>query len=279
MRDGVIGWTRQPAGRVRRLQVAFALVLPLSTLHLAVALADPVVPPQPRYGWREVWGGADATRDVWLLYTGVTLAPWSDDIYADGLRLRASSGYGQYSYRGAVTAPTPCGAPAFDPCTYTTRRFNVDHSYIDALIGYHKRYGELTAKAFIGVAAISHRLDASDPDNAVAGDDFGVKGVVELWLNLGPRGWTSLDLNYTTAHDTAAARWRAGWRMLPTVSLGPEVRYDVNADDDAGRVGAFLRYDWFGGEISVAGGVAGTMTGGEDQDLAPYATLNVLFQY
>ena len=28
-----------------------------------------------------MWGGADATKDVWLLYTGVTLAPLSKDIY------------------------------------------------------------------------------------------------------------------------------------------------------------------------------------------------------
>ena len=43
-------------------------------------------------------------------------------------------------------------------------------------------------------------------------------------------------------------------------SLGPEVRYDINAEDEAGRVGAFLRYEWFGGEISAAGGAAGTIS-------------------
>ncbi len=89
------------------------------------------------------------------------------------------------------------------------------------------------------MSSITRRFDVNDPDNEVAGDDFGVKGVIELWLNLGPNAWTSLDLAYTTAHETGSARWRAGWRMLPTVSLGPEVRYDINAEDEAGRVGAF----------------------------------------
>ncbi len=57
---------------------------------------------QPQFGWREMWGGADATKDVWLLYTGVTLAPLSKDIYSDGLRLRMTSGYGQYSCNGNI---------------------------------------------------------------------------------------------------------------------------------------------------------------------------------
>ena len=176
---------------------------------------------------------------------------------------------------GAISS---CGAPSF-ACTYVSKRFNVEHSYVDALIGYHKRFGELTAKAFVGVSSITHRFDVNDPDNEVAGDDFGVKGVIELWLDLGPNAWTSLDLAYTTAHETGSARWRAGWRMLPTVSLGPEVRYDINAEDEAGRVGAFVRYEWFGGEISAAGGAAGTITGDQSQDLAPYGTMNLLLQF
>lgn len=45
------------------------------------AAAQPLEPAQPKYGWREVWSGADATRDVWLLYGGVTLAPFSEHIY------------------------------------------------------------------------------------------------------------------------------------------------------------------------------------------------------
>lgn len=258
----------------------------MTAAALDCANAQPIEPPQPRYGWQEVWTGADATRDVWLLYSGVTLAPWSEHIYADGLRLRTSGGYGRYSYLGAVSS---CVAPNFG-CAYVSKRFNVEHSYVDALVGYHKRFGELTAKAFIGVSSITHRFDVNDPDNDVAGDDFGVKGVIELWLNLGPKAWTSLDLAYTTAHETGSARWRAGWRMLPTVSLGPEVRYDTNAHGAreggwTGRAGVFVRYEWFGGEISAAGGVDKTFTVDDElglaalEDLAAYGTVNLLLQF
>ena len=66
---------------------------------------------------------------------------------------------------------------------------------------------------------------------------------------------------------------------MPKLSIGPEARYDRNAEDDAGRAGVFARYEWLGGEISAASGVAGTMTGGLAQGLEPYATINVLYQY
>lgn len=232
----------------------------------------------PQYGWREVWGGPDATKDVWLLYTGVTLAPLSKDIYSDGLRLRFNSGYGQYHYLGALRdCSGRAGATAY--CSESPHRFDVDVTYTDALIGYHMRLGELTAKAFAGASMVSHRFDVPDKTNKVQGTKFGPTGALEFWLNLGNFGWTSLDLNYTHAHQTGAARWRAGWRVQPGLSIGPEARYDRNAEDDAGRAGIFVRYDWRGGEISASAGVAGSMTGGIADEIAPYATINLLTQF
>ena len=238
-------------------------------------------PEQPQYGWREVWGGVDATRDVWLLYSGITLAPWSNDIYSDGWRLRTTGGFGRYSYKVQPKQTAGCGVQGTDQCPATKlpKRTDVTHTYVDALVGYQQRFGELTAKTFVGVAFVEHALSSPDSDNEVSGDDIGVKAMLELWLNLGSSAWTSLDLNYTTAHETGAARWRAGWRVLPTVSIGPELRYDRNAEDDAGRAALFARYDWFGGEASIAAGIAGDMTGGVTNDLEPYATFNLLYQY
>ena len=74
--------TRREGGR------AFpgVLLVTLAVLSFAAATRaahaeDAVKPQEPQFGWREMWGGADATKDVWLLYTGVTLAPLSKDIY------------------------------------------------------------------------------------------------------------------------------------------------------------------------------------------------------
>lgn len=238
---------------------------------------------ETQFGWREVWAGTDASHDVWLLYTGVTIAPWSKDIYSDGIRFRAASGYGRYEYEDLRMEVLPCGdqvkLPKRVPCRTVRQRFKADISYSDALIGYHQRFGELTAKAFIGLAVVNHAIHPGDHDNKASGLEYGVKGAIELWLNVGPNAWTSVDLSYTTAHATGAARWRAGLRTLPTFSIGPEVRFDSNEQDHAGRAGVFARYEWKGGEISVAAGAAGNMTGGIAKGLEPYATLNVLFQY
>ncbi|MBK9078972.1 MAG: cellulose biosynthesis protein BcsS [Hyphomicrobium sp.] len=256
---------------VRTLALAFGVALVGSPLS---ALADDHSDaPQPQYGWREVWGGVDATKDVWLLYTGVTLAPLSKDIYSDGLRFRANSGYGQYhyDYHRQNCVDHPAGV-----CRTT---INVDVTYTDLLVGYHMRLDELTAKAFAGASMVSHDFSTIDPTNDVRGRAFGASGALEFWLNLGDRGWTSLDLFYTTAHSTGSARWRAGWRVLPTLSIGPEVRYDRNAEDDASRVGTFARYEWLGGETSVSAGFAGSMTGGTTDDMEPYITLNMLSQF
>ena len=237
----------------------------------------------PKYGWREVWGGADATKDVWLLYTGVTLAPLSKDIYSDGLRFRVNSGYGQYQYEGRTLACDTLGV--FD----CAKKIKVDVTSTDALIGYHLRLGELTAKAFAGASMISHDFGRQETKKSVQGVDIGATAALEFWLNLGKDGWTSLDLQYTTAHETGSARWRAGWRVIPSLSIGPEARLDTNATQNAGRVGLFARYDWTGGEISVAGGFAQKVCkfddvlcedeDGDDTETSPYVTINLLSQF
>ncbi len=265
-----------------RLGRAFTLTVGLASFVIDLpASAQPAEPPQPQYGWQEAWAGADVTKDVWLLYSGVTLAPLSADIHSDGLRLRAAGGYGRYHYKADTSnAGTGlCGNAGQDNCTTTRRQFNVDHSYAEALIGYQQRFGELTAKGLIGIASITHAFDRVDRDNAASGSSIGVKGVVELWLNLGPAAWSSLDLSYASAFDTGALRSRTGWRIVPTVSIGPEMRYDTNVEGQSVRGGGFLRYEWVGGEISLAGGVAGNALVPETKDLAGYGTLNILLQY
>lgn len=258
----VVRWT------LRAFLAVAVWVAPIAAAH-----ADEV---KPQYGRQEVWGGADTTKDVWLVYSGMTLAPFSEHIYSPGLRLRASGGYGQYHYEA-----TSQSCPFFinlGACKSTARTINVDFTYAEALAGWHDTFGDLTVKGFVGIASISHLLNSPDPGNVTTGTEIGPKAVVELWLNIGSFGWTSLDLAYTTAHDTGSARWRGGWRMLRHLSIGPEARFDQSGIQQSARVGAFARYDWDGGEISVASGFAETLTL-DDQDRALYGTVNVLLQF
>jgi hypothetical protein len=218
--------------------------------------------PQP--GWRELWTGVDASSHVWLLYGGMTVAPHSD-MFSDGVRLRMATGMGAYRYtgdRGSVTMS-----------------FRAETAFADVLVGYLKRLGPLTAKAFVGASAIEHDVRPLDRENPVQGLAYGPKAVVELWLNMGPAAWSSLDVNWTSAHQTYAARARAGYLVFESVSIGLEARINGNALDKDARGGLFVRYAWTGGEVSLAGGVSGRVLEDARDMTDPYTTLTWLVQY
>jgi len=248
---------------VSRLAVACANAAAVALL-LLLAPSSASADPAPRYGWREVWAGADASSHVWLLYSGATVAPYSD-MFSDGLRLRAAAGYGQYSYAGERRAQV--------------QSYAANTAFAEALVGYLKRLGPLTAKAFIGAAAIEHDIHPLDPENPVQGREFGPKAVVELWLNMGSSAWSSLDASWTSAHDTYAGRVRSGYVVYEGVSLGVEARINGNALDRDARGGLFVRYAWTGGEVSLAGGLAGRFFDDARDMRDPYATVNWLLQY
>lgn len=233
--------------------------------------------------WREFWAGADVTENTELFYSGATLSPFGH-IHDDGLRIRFTVGFGQYDYTGLRAIPAgPCH-PAFG-CRPENRRFNFDAitQYAEVLVGYLKRFGELTAKVFIGATYSNHSIVPVDPANRVQGADWGVKGGVELWINLGETAWTSLDAHYTTAHNTYAARSRFGYRIVPTLSLGPELGINghIQSHDNSdlvytrGRGGLFARYEWAGGEVSASGGLSADI----DEQTTPYVTVNWITRY
>jgi hypothetical protein len=256
----------------------------------------------PVHRWREVWAGADVSSDVWLLYSGVTIAPWSH-IHGEGWRFRAVGGYGRYRYEGDRS-------PA--PGQQAARRmsFHAETQFADLLVGYLMRFGPLTAKSFVGASVVGHDIQPFDEDNLVIGDDFGVKSVVELWLNIGADAWGSLDVSWSSAHETRAARTRIGYRVVPSLSIGLEggLNIDTQGDCDLGfketaackqqlskqdaseaedvslldyaRVGTFVRYEWAGGEVSLSGGALGGSFKHEvSTDVSPHVTLNVLAQF
>lgn len=266
--------------------IALLVVIATPAPALAQSQGGPTGP-SDFYGWREVYGGVDAARDQWLFYSGMTVAPFSRDIYSDGWRLRIGGGYGRYSY-DSIGPHTNCGAAWLnDICSEndrTRKHFEVSHSYAEALLGYYVQLGRLTAKAFGGVSMSSEQhLNALDPAHDNDGTEFGVKGALELWLNLNDTSWTSLDLSYSSARNETASRWRAGWRAAPALSIGPEFRYDKNVEtgDGAwnGRTGLFARYEWTGGEVSLAGGAAWWVNDWAPEAPSAYGTLNVLFYY
>lgn len=276
--------------------LVLALCLLLDALADTPAAADPSnSAPSPTW---QVWSGADVSSNVWLLYSGVTYSPWSV-MYEEGLKLRVAGGYGEYAYgdrepHGDPTQPRVQGA-----------KYRAETYYAEFLVGYLMRFGELTAKAFIGPSVISHKIGGTIPDDQtiVNGDEFGVKGAIELWLNMGERAWGSLDMSFSTAHDTGAARARTGYRVWPKLSIGIEAALNIDAQGqcrmekaftakckedydhkarllDYARAGAFVRYEMTGGELSLSVGALGDKFSAQgDTEISPYATVNWLTQF
>lgn len=267
------------------------------TLAVLIASATPTLAQETRPSWREVWkwretwSGVDVAQDNWLVYSGITVAPFSH-IHEPGPRIRLSGGYGQYGYSGNRSIGPNPQIQSFSAQTY----------YGDALVGYLERYGPLTAKAFAGFSYIAHDVSPFDPENLVTGDEIGFKGALELWLNIGSYGFASLDMSWSTAYDTRNTRARIGARMTPSLSAGLEgwLNLDDQSDCDMGwddssacyadvrtdlldytRTGIFVRYEWDGGELSLSGGVSGgSFRSSADSAAAePYATLNWMTQF
>lgn len=276
--------------RVKTVAMAVLAAFCLSAPTLPAHAGDDRPSWREIWKWRESWSGVDIARDNWLLYSGITVAPFGH-IHEPGWRMRLAGGYGQYKYEGnRGTGLTP-QIQTFAATTY----------YGDALIGYLERYGPLTAKAFAGISYLAHDIAPHDPDNLVSGDDIGFKGALELWLDIGDIGFASLDASWNSAHDTRNVRTRLGARVAPNWSGGVEgwLNLDDQSDCDLGwdnsaacyndektelidytRAGLFVRYDWDGGEISLSGGVSGGSFGSSgDANPEPYATLNWLTQF
>jgi Cellulose biosynthesis protein BcsS len=249
------------------------------------ALAEPAARPLSR----EVWSGVDISSNVWLVYSGATVAPFGQ-IHDNGLRLRATVGYGEYAYISNVH---------FD------KKFDATTAFADVLVGYLYRYNALTAKAFAGVSFIDHNITPFDAENISINSAWGAKGVLEFWYNSSPKAWSSLDLAYTTAHHTASVRMRSGYRIWPQISIGAEGGLNIDGQAqckirlptqsgcklsendttaksllDFGRTGLFARYEWTGGEVSLsAGGMGQILQQDGKLNFDPYVTANWIMQF
>ncbi len=144
---------------------------------------------------REVWTGVDVTEQTWLVFSGFTYAPqaaFSTTVRAFALM----SGYGAYDF----DEMRPTGETSV----------SVQKTYVDLLVGYQQRISELTAKIFAGVSFISHNAGEFDGSAPLSGDDVGIKALVELWLNIGQKGWASLDAAWAQPFNTTNVRARIG---------------------------------------------------------------------
>jgi Cellulose biosynthesis protein BcsS len=194
---------------------------------------------------RESWGGAEAFRRTWSLYTGSTYAPFSN-LRQDGWRTRAVSAQSFYSYAGR----------RFDPASGVAiwQSFRGQARTIDMLAGYQWRTGDLTLKVFAGYQNTTVAIVPFDPETSVQGQKHGAKGSFEVWYNITPRHWAALDITAATPFRAYSHRLRVADRTFENVSLGVEAAAFGHQESATQRVGAFVRFDNGTHEISASGG-------------------------
>jgi len=245
----------------------------------------------PSQARRETAIGADMIGNGAGTYTTSTTALFST-LQQDGLRFRLSGGGGRYSYNGVAGRDG----------SLRPQRYSSQVGYADALVGYQFRFGQLTAKAFVGGSFRTHVETPFDPSVDVPAQTVSPRGVLELWFDISPRAFASLDVGLTDGRTqpdasaqtssrariawnegrrSATARTRIGWRLLPKLAFGFEGGGTADGDwayaakSNSGYGGAFVRYEWVRGELSLSGGARTDSV----NPTSEYVTLNLLFRH
>lgn len=209
----------------------------------------------------ELYNGISATENSWFTYLGAAWAPFGS-IEKSGLRLRILGGKGAYSYSGGLAS-----GGMLVPTTFEGK-----NGLAEVMLGYFFRLDPVYLKVYAGASWEQHLISPTDPQNDVSGDAFDAKGQIELWLNLGKKGFLSADASYASAFGSYNAMLKVGYEVYPDISLGPELGALGNDQYDGMRLGTFVRLkNIYGkGEISVSGGV----TGDYEESDALYGTLS-----
>jgi cellulose biosynthesis protein BcsS len=249
IRRSIRGGTRAGIGALGAAAAGLALCTATAEAEEPAAAAPPAF---------ETWSGAQVFPHIWSVYGGITWAPFGS-VREDGLRVRGVSGYGSYG----------AGSAAFG----------------DILLGYHKQLGTVTIKVFGGFTTVSYAPDlGQEPWPALYGTEYGAKGVLEGWWTISDQAWASLDLSFGSTHMDYGSRVRLGWRLWPELSAGLEGGAGGTAqpdlEHDTSRLGAFLRYEWASGEVSVSGGWAADGTWSEREwPAGAFGTVAVLTRF
>lgn len=244
----------------------------------------------PSQSRRETAVGSEMIGNGSGYYITSTSAVFST-LQQDGLRYRLSGGGGRYRYTGLAGRDSALRLQRYDSQT----------GYANALIGYQLQVGSVTAKAFAGGQFRTHRETPNDPSVYVPLQTIAPRAVLELWFDMSPRAFASLDLGWTDGRTapkaaqtpasrtqivwnegrmSATARTRLGWRLQPELALGIEGGGSADGDrayaakSNSSYGGVFARYEWALGELSLSSGIRTDTV----NPTSEYVAFNVLFR-
>jgi hypothetical protein len=218
----------------------------------------------PPVQWLEAWAGGEMLANSWSIYSGSTIA-LKGDIKQPGWRMRATAGYGQYSYTQTTRG---VGRSA-------RQKLKGRKVFSDTLIGYQFQWQRLTLKTFTGVTFENHFIDPRDPENPVVDFSYGGKLALEAWLRLSEKHWLASDLSWASAFNTYKLGLRTGYAVLDDLDLGIETQFEGNDAFEAGRVGGFATWKLGDAALTVAGGA----TGDRDMRASHYGRAGLFFRF
>lgn len=206
----------------------------------------------------EYWLGVEGFRDVLSFYGGVTWAP-GGDLTRSGFRVRASGAFSRYEGAHAFTVVRQVGNNVVEETSIEP----VDGQKASArgLLGWQWQSGPLTIKAFAGIAYGGEKRVSTTTGAKASGYAVGAAAALDLWYDMSPALWSSLDLAYAVPDGEAFARARLGLRLNDRFSIGPEVAWTGTTQGHLARAGLFVRYDNGISEISVSLDAARTSDG------------------
>lgn len=127
----------------------------------------------------------------------------------------------------------------------------------DLMLGYYFRENDFIAKVYLGANYTEHRISPFDVGNQVQGVVVGAKAQAELWYRFANKGWSSLDLSYSSAFDDYLALGRVGYDLSSSLSFGLEGSVAGNMNYNSSRLGGVMRIKMDIGEITLNAGMGG----------------------
>jgi Cellulose biosynthesis protein BcsS len=189
------------------------------------------------------------------------------DLNKDGFLLRANSFVGHYSYKYLTGA--------------VTRTKDVTYKGGSIMPGYHKFFanGEGLISAYAGVEIQDH--PNNDTNAKIRGTKVGAKFQGEVLFPVSSMIYAVGNASYSTAWNSYYAMAKAGYRVMPGMSFGPEFAALGNDRFSAVRFGGFGSFEVIH-NIELIGSVGYNIDTHKDpvgEDSGVYGTVHVRWPY
>jgi hypothetical protein len=152
-----------------------------------------------------LFSGADLWRNSGFLHGGLLWSP--EGLDRPGFTLKLLSGAGVYRFHSGALGTE-----------VVARQFTAF-----ALPGWRFIYESLQVTAFAGLDVQEHQLTPDDVASRLRGRLVGLRSGFDLWYEPVSNAMLAADASASTVGRSFSARVAAGWRLLDTLYLGPEL--------------------------------------------------------